>query len=237
VAEPAASVIDATDLVVCPGFVDLHTHYDPHVMWDAGVTPSSLHGVTSIVGGNCGFTIAPITPAAADYVVPMLARVEAMPLESLRASLDLGWDSFGSWLARLDGTLAVNTGFLVGHSTLRRIVMGDDAVGRPATTEEVDRMVRLLHESLGQGGLGFSSSYGSAHSDHLGDPVPSRWADRAELVALSAAVASHPRHDARVHPHHQPPLSRRGHGGHDRHVGDGTAASELEPADRYDRRG
>ena len=81
--DQAASTVDADDLVVCPGFVDLHTHYDPHVMWDSGVTPSSLHGVTSVVGGNCGFTIAPITPTAAEYLVPMLARVEGMPRESL----------------------------------------------------------------------------------------------------------------------------------------------------------
>ena len=110
--ETAASVIDASGLVVCPGFIDLHTHYDPHVMWDPGVTPSSLHGVTTIVGGNCGFTIAPIVADAAEYLLPMLAKVEGMPLESLEACLDLGWGSFGSWLARLDGSLAVNAGFL-----------------------------------------------------------------------------------------------------------------------------
>ena len=189
--DQAASTVDADDLVVCPGFVDLHTHYDPHVMWDSGVTPSSLHGVTSVVGGNCGFTIAPITPTAAEYLVPMLARVEGMPRESLEQCLDLGWDSFGSWLARLDGRLAVNVGFLVGHSTLRRIVMGEEAIGRTATPDEIGHMVRLLHESLEQGGLGFSSSHGPAHNDHLGDKVPSRWADRDELVALSAAVAHH----------------------------------------------
>jgi N-acyl-D-aspartate/D-glutamate deacylase len=189
--EPAGSTIDAAGAVVSPGFVDLHTHYDPHVMWDAGVTPSSLHGVTTIVGGNCGFTLAPITAEAADYVVPMLARVEGMPLRSLEACLDLDWDSFGSWLARLEGGLAINAGFLVGHSTLRRVIMGDGAVGRAATQAELDGMVNLLHQSLAEGALGFSSSHGPAHSDHRGDRVPSRWADRQELVALAAAVADH----------------------------------------------
>jgi N-acyl-D-aspartate/D-glutamate deacylase len=188
----AAEVIDAFDLVVAPGFVDLHTHYDPHVMWDPGVTPSSLHGVTTVVGGNCGFTLAPMTPAAAEYLVPMLARVEGMPVESLRECLELDWDSFGAWLAELDGNVAINAGFLVGHSTLRRIVMGEDAVGRPARHAEIEQMTSLLHRSLAEGALGFSSSQGAAHYDHNGDRVPSRWAGRDELVALSAAVADHP---------------------------------------------
>jgi len=190
--ETAASVIDASGLVVCPGFIDLHTHYDPHVMWDPGVTPSSLHGVTTIVGGNCGFTIAPIVADAAEYLLPMLAKVEGMPLESLEACLDLGWGSFGSWLARLDGSLAVNAGFLVGHSTIRRLVMGADAVGQEATAEQVERMIGLLHASLEEGALGFSSSRGQGHTDHRGDPVPSRWAHSDELLALSRAVKDHP---------------------------------------------
>jgi N-acyl-D-aspartate/D-glutamate deacylase len=189
--EPAARTIDVDGLVVSPGFVDLHTHYDPHVMWDSGVTPSSLHGVTTIIGGNCGFTIAPITEAAAEYLVPMLARVEGMPLGSLEACLDLGWDSFGSWLDRLEGRLAVNAGFLVGHSAIRRIVMGDAAVGQSATDNETERMVDLLHQSLDQGALGLSSSYGNAHNDHNGDPVPSRWATLEEFVALASAVEPH----------------------------------------------
>jgi N-acyl-D-aspartate/D-glutamate deacylase len=188
----AASVIDASGLVVTPGFIDLHTHYDPHVMWDPGVTPSSIHGVTTIVGGNCGFTIAPIVPDAAEYLLPMLAKVEGMPLESLEACLDMGWGSFGSWLARLDGSLAVNAGFLVGHSTLRRLVMGADAVGHEATAQQVERMIGLLHASLEEGALGFSSSRGAGHTDHRGDPVPSRWAHRDELLALSRAVKDHP---------------------------------------------
>ena len=192
VTEPAAKEIDAEGRVVTPGFVDLHTHYDPQVMWDPAATPSSLHGVTTVLGGNCGFSIAPMDPEAAEYLLPMLARVEGMPVEALEAGLDLVWDSFGSWLDRLDDRLAVNAGFLVGHSALRRMVMGEDAVGHEASAAELDAMVALLHESLAAGGLGFSSTSSASHSDHLGQPVPSRFATDAEFVALAAAVADHP---------------------------------------------
>jgi N-acyl-D-aspartate/D-glutamate deacylase len=191
VTEQAAKTIDADGRVVTPGFIDLHTHYDPQVMWDPAATPSSLHGVTSVFGGNCGFSIAPITPEAADYLIPMLARVEGMPVEALEAGLDLMWDGFGSWLDRLEGNLAVNAGFLVGHSALRRVVMGEAAVGEEATPAQLDAMVVLLHESLKAGGLGFSSTGSPSHSDHAGDPVPSRFATAEEFIALARATGEH----------------------------------------------
>ncbi len=191
ITEPAAHHIDAGGLVVAPGFVDVHTHYDPQVLWDPLATPSSLHGVTTVIGGNCGFSIAPIDDDASAYLLPMLARVEGMSLAALEAGLDLGWDSFGSWLARLDGNLAVNAGFLVGHSTIRRVVMGDAAVGRPATDAQLDAMVELLHASLADGGLGLSTSLAAAHNDHHGDPVPSRSSTHAELLELARAVRDH----------------------------------------------
>lgn len=190
--EAAGRTIDAEGRVVTPGFVDLHTHYDPQVMWDPAATPSSLHGITTVMGGNCGFSIAPIDPAAAEYLLPMLARVEGMSIETLEAGLDLAWSGFGSWLDRLDGRLAVNAGFLVGHSALRRVVMGADAVGHEASPEQLAAMVALLHESLAAGGMGFSSTSSPTHSDHLGQPVPSRFATEEEFVALAAAVADHP---------------------------------------------
>lgn len=191
IAEPAARTIDAEGRVVTPGFVDLHTHYDPQVMWDPAATPSSLHGVTSVFGGNCGFSIAPVTPDAAAYLIPMLARVEGMSVASLEAGLDLMWDGFGSWLDRLEGNLAVNAGFMVGHSALRRVVMGEDAVGHEASPEQIAAMVALLHRSLDEGGMGFSSTASNTHNDHQGNPVPSRWASRDEFLALSAAVRDH----------------------------------------------
>ena len=192
VTEAAAKEIDADGRVVTPGFVDLHTHYDPQIMWDPAATPSSLHGVTTVLGGNCGFSIAPMNPTAAEYLLPMLARVEGMPVEALEAGLDLAWDGFGSWLDRLEGEVAVNAGFLVGHSALRHMVMGDDAIGHEANPAQLEAMVALLHESLAAGGLGFSSTSSASHSDHLGQPVPSRFANDEEFVALAGAVADHP---------------------------------------------
>jgi len=184
--------LDADGLVVAPGFVDIHTHFDAQAFWDPTLSPSPLHGVTTVVGGNCGFSIAPLVPEAGDYLKRMLSRVEGMPLESLEAGVPWDWSSFGEYLDRLDGTLAVNAGFLVGHSALRRVVMGEDAVGKAATPAQIEAMVRLLRESIRQGGLGFSSSNAPTHNDGDGRPVPSRWAEREEFIALAGALRDLP---------------------------------------------
>jgi N-acyl-D-aspartate/D-glutamate deacylase len=189
--EPAARTIDASGLIVAPGFVDIHTHYDAQAFWDPALTPSPLHGVTTVVGGNCGFTIAPLVASEADYLMRMLSRVEGMPLESLATGVPWDWQSFGEYLDRLDGTLAVNAGFLVGHSALRRVAMGDRS-HEPATDDDVAAMCRTLGESLAAGGLGFSSSQAPTHNDGDGEPVPSRAATRDELVALSRVVGDYP---------------------------------------------
>jgi N-acyl-D-aspartate/D-glutamate deacylase len=182
--EDATTVLDATGLVLAPGFVDPHTHYDAQLFWDPFATPSNVHGVTSVIGGNCGFTIAPIKAQDADYMRRLLARVEGMPLVALETGINWNWETFGEYLGELEGKIGVNAGFLVGHCALRRYVMGEESVGNEATPEQLDAMKRLLAESIEAGGLGFSTTLSSTHSDGDGKPVPSRWSTKEELLAL-----------------------------------------------------
>jgi N-acyl-D-aspartate/D-glutamate deacylase len=190
--ETAARTVDAQGRVVCPGFVDLHTHYDAQLLWDPTANPSVLHGVTTVLGGNCGFSIAPLGPDDARYVQRMMTMVEGIPIEALEGGGPWTWTSFAEYLARVDRGLSVNAGFLVGHSTVRRVVMGAAATRSPATPLQLAAMVDLVGESLAGGALGFSSSLGEGHVDGDGAPVPSRSAAFEEFVALAGSLRDHP---------------------------------------------
>src|SRR5258708_6756588 len=138
--EKATRTIDADGKVVAPGFVDIHTHYDAQVFWDTTLSPSPLHGVTTVIGGNCGFTIAPLGPEHGDYLMRMLARVEGMPLAALAEGVPWDWRPFGEYHDRIDRTLGPNAGFLVGHSTTRRPPMGERATKGEATADHIPAM-------------------------------------------------------------------------------------------------
>lgn len=191
--EGAHRTIDAGGLTVTPGFVDIHTHIDGQVLWDPTLDPLPLYGITTAVGGNCGFTLAPITEADVDYISRMFSRVEDIPLESLEAGLAWNWSSTGEYLdevARHEPS--INVGFLVGHSTLRRKVMGDRAVGSAATAEDIAAMTDLLRESIRGGGLGLSTSMHGGQVDGDGNPIPSRFAGDDEFIALCEATGNFP---------------------------------------------
>lgn len=190
--EPARTRIDADGLMACPGFVDPHTHYDAQLLWDGGASPSGEHGVTTVVGGNCSFGLAPLDPADAAYTRQLLAKVEGMPDEALAAGSDWSWNSFEDYLARFEGRLSVNAAFLVGHSQLRRLELGADANDRAATPVELDRLKARLSSALAQGALGLSLDVSDFHSDGDGRPVPARGADVEELLALCRTVGEHP---------------------------------------------
>jgi N-acyl-D-aspartate/D-glutamate deacylase len=185
--------IDGSGLVLSPGFVDVHTHFDAQVFWDPYLTPSSLHGVTTVVAGNCGFSIAPLAETDADYMMRLLARVEGIPLAALEEGVPWNWSTFGEYLGAVEEIRpALNFGAMVGHSALRRNVLGEESGTGTLSGASLLSLRRALREALEAGAMGFSSSWGDAHFDGNGDPVPSRNADPSELLGLCEELADFP---------------------------------------------
>jgi len=187
----ADHVIEADGLVVAPGFIDIHTHYDAQVFWDPALTPSCFHGVTTVVAGNCGFSIAPTRPADRDLIARTLEKVEDMDPATLNAGIPWEFETFPEYLDTVErhGS-ALNFAAYIGHTPLRIFVMGEDASGRTATADEVEQMTVLVAEAMDAGAVGFATSFAVTHRGADGRPIPSRWADRTEIEALCNAVAS-----------------------------------------------
>ena len=176
--------IDASGCVVAPGIVDLHTHYDPQLTFEPYATSSCYHGVTTVVAGNCGFSIAPVRPDGRDYLKAMFAKVEGMSPRALDGVV-FDFETFGDYLAARGGRLGTNVACYVGHSTLRRYVMGADGSEREATEAEVEAMCALVREAVAAGAAGFSSSDVPTQVDGDDRPIASRFAAKSELLALA----------------------------------------------------
>ncbi|HEX5614371.1 MAG TPA: amidohydrolase family protein [Acidimicrobiia bacterium] len=185
-------VLDADEHVVTPGFIDIHTHYDAQVFWDPGLTPSSFHGVTTVIAGNCGFSIAPVRPEHRALLVQTLQHVEDMSPDTLFAGVP--WDEFETFPEYLDAVErrgpVLNYGCYVGHTALRLWVMGDEGYERAATDDELVRMQQVVAEAVAAGAAGFATSSSTTHNGAGGRPVPSRLADLRELRALLEPMQS-----------------------------------------------
>ena len=191
--EDAAQVIDATGKIVCPGFVDIHTHYDAQILWDRMLTISPWHGVTTVVMGNCGFGVAPTRPQHRDLVLETLRVVEGMSYDAMAEGMGQEWsfETFPDYMDVIEqnGT-AINVGVLLGHTPLRLYVMGEDSVDRAATEAELAEMQRLTAEAMAVGALGLGTSQSEVHNSFAGNPVPSRLADEHEVATLGHEVGA-----------------------------------------------
>jgi len=184
-----ARIHDLDGLVLAPGFIDIHTHYDAQVLWDPDLTPSCWHGVTSVVMGNCGFGVAPTRPEHRGLIARTLENVEGMSVEALEAGIPWTFESFPDYLDAVAAQpLRLNVGAMIGHTPLRLYVLGDEAVDRPATDEEIDRMHDLVAGALAAGALGFATSRSPTHAGADGRPVPSRAATVEEVDRIAAAL-------------------------------------------------
>jgi len=184
----AAKTIEANGRLLTPGFIDTHTHYDAQITWDPWLRPHTRHGVTTFICGNCGFALSPLSVGSLDYLIPMFAKVEGIPHQTLVQGTKIAWNSTGEMLASLDGEVGVNVGFMVGHSTFRVNVMKDRAHDAQATRDDIEAMKAQLRQSLDEGAMGFSSSHIETHVDHEGEEVPSLHSPHEELLELMSVV-------------------------------------------------
>src|SRR5882757_1312744 len=181
---PAKRTIDAAGQVVAPGFVDNHCHYDAQVTWDPLCSFSPDHGCTTVVFGNCSLALAPVRPGAAKRVAEFLSYVEAIPMDVLN-TVEVDWETIPQYMERLDQHLGVNVGNLIGHSTVRYYVMGDESQKRAATDDEIKGMQDVVRDGIEGGALGLSVSRNKGHYDPQGVHIPALWADEKEIFALS----------------------------------------------------
>ncbi len=190
VAERGTTEIDGAALALAPGFIDVHTHYDCQLFWDPSASPSPWHGVTTVVMGNCGFTIAPCREQDRETLMQLLLFVEGMPIETLRAGIAWAWEDYPGYLGALERRgVGPNVASFIGHSAVRYRVMGRAAVERAATPEERAQMVALVRQGIAAGAIGWSTSLSPTHFFGDGTPAPSRLADPEELLALAGALA------------------------------------------------
>ena len=188
----AAQTIDATGRIVTPGFVDIHTHYDGQVSWDGLLEPSSMHGVTTVVSGNCGVGFAPVAPGREQWLIELMEGVEDIPGTALTEGISWGWESFPEYLDVIEKQrLAVDFGTQVAHGAVRGYAMGDrGARNEAATADDIALMARIVQEAVEAGALGFSTSRTEAHRAIDGEPVPGTYAAEDELFALGRAMAA-----------------------------------------------
>ncbi|MBV1904864.1 MAG: amidohydrolase family protein, partial [Pseudomonadales bacterium] len=180
----ARQSIDADGLLVAPGWVDIHTHYDGQATWDPLVTPSGWNGVTTAIMGNCGVGFAPVAPDNRNWMIDLMESVEDIPAATLRAGINWQWEGFPGYLDALDNMpRAVNVGAYLGHCALRTYVMGErGALDEDPTSDEISRMAAIMREAMDAGAMGFSTSRTGIHLTPLGDPIPGTFAKQAELT-------------------------------------------------------
>ncbi|KUI17625.1 amidohydrolase [Mycobacterium sp. GA-1285] len=188
----AAETIDATGKVVAPGFVDIHTHYDGQVSWDSLLEPSSGHGVTTVVTGNCGVGFAPVRPGQEEWLIGLMEGVEDIPGTALTEGISWGWESYPEYLDAVEKKdFAIDVGSQIAHGAVRAYAMGErGARNEPAAPEDIDAMARLVQEGIEAGALGFSTSRTLGHRAIDGEPVPGTFAAEDELFGLGRAMAA-----------------------------------------------